>query len=159
MTAYAPCTQLEPDPQYPLNTNIHVLLQEQWIGPLDPWSWASGPWPWIYKYSLWVCCYKNLCSKWRWAARSCSPVTPSYNIHMLSQEHSFFEEHVHHVPMEWTTWCWSPWILERTQVCRTQAWPTCMCQIIQDWGNAITNPQSQILGMGWDEDGLWYLST
>jgi len=34
---------------------------------------------------------------------SCSPVTPSYNIHMLSQEHSFFEEHVHHVPMEWTT--------------------------------------------------------
>jgi len=37
MRAYAPYTQLKPDPQYPLNENIHLLLQEQWIGPLDPW--------------------------------------------------------------------------------------------------------------------------
>ena len=29
MRAYTPCTQLEPDPQHLLNTNIHVLLQEQ----------------------------------------------------------------------------------------------------------------------------------
>ena len=41
MRAYVPCTQLEPDPQYPLNTNIHMFLQEKWIGPLDLWRWAS----------------------------------------------------------------------------------------------------------------------
>ena len=41
---------------------------------------ADPAWPWIYKYSLRVCRYKNICTKWRWATRSCSPVSPRYNI-------------------------------------------------------------------------------
>ena len=85
MRAYAPCTQLELDPQYPLNTNIHVLLREQWIGPLD---WASGPWPWLYKihYMFVVIRTYLSCTKWRQTTRSCSPVPPRYNIHVLLRE-------------------------------------------------------------------------
>ena len=47
---------------------IHVLLQEKWgwqgICGVGNRSWS--PCPWRYKYSLQVCCYKNVCTMYQW---------------------------------------------------------------------------------------------
>ena len=87
MRVYVPCTQLEPDPQYPTQISLRCYRSNElghWIhgvGIVEPDHGYTN----IHYEFVVIRTYVS-CTKLRWTTRSCSPVSTGYNIHVSLQE-------------------------------------------------------------------------